>query len=152
MIDKQVTWVIAADGAQARLFEEPRRAGALQERPDWTMRQEPGDWPRAQSHATTVHQRTGSGRHADKETKPRQEAERRFLLRVADQLKAAALDHRFDRLVLMAPPRALGVLRAALPPTVLALVEASDPHTRVDAEAAGIRESLRGLRTSMASA
>jgi protein required for attachment to host cells len=149
MIETGMTWVVAADGAQARLFEEPRRAGPLRERPDWALRQEPADWPRAVHPAATVHQRTGAGRHAGKEAKPSREAERRFLLRVAEQLEAAAARHEFERLVLMAPPRALGMLRGALSPGLKARVEASDPHDRVDADAARIRQSLRDLRAAI---
>lgn len=149
MIETGMTWVVVADGAQARLFEEPLRAGPLRERPEWALRQEHGDWPHARPHAATVHQRVASGRHAGKEAKPSQEAERRFLARVAERLAAAAERHEFEGLVLIAPPRALGVLRAALSPALKARLEASEPHDRVRADADQMRISLRELRAAL---
>ena len=46
------------------------------------------------------------------------EAERAFLLELAQDVHAEAIGNTFDRLVLAAPPQAMGVLRAALSPAV----------------------------------
>jgi protein required for attachment to host cells len=146
MIDTGVTWVLVADGAHARLFEERQRTGALHEKADWTMRLQREDRPRAPAHAATVHERGGTGRHGDKDHAPAQEAERRFLARVAEALNAAGVRGEFDHLVIMAPPAALGVLRARLAPRLSGRLEATDPHNRLGDDADAMRAHLRQLR------
>lgn len=140
------TWVVAADGAQARIFEERQRAGDVVERPNHAMAQRGGDTPRAHTHGATVHQRAGEGRHGAGERAPRQEAEDRFLARLAEQLGQSAQAGAFDELVILAPPRALGVLRAALPPAASARLTASAPVECVHEDAEAIRGRLRQTR------
>ena len=64
----------------------------------------------------------GSQRAVPGHTDPHREAGRHFLHDVADALAKAAAAKTFERLVLIAPPRALGELRDALPDKVRALV------------------------------
>jgi protein required for attachment to host cells len=146
MIDEGVTWIVVADGAHMRLFEERQRAGEVRELPKLAMRQDEQDRPHATAHAATVHDRHGHGRHADRETPPAEVAEARFLARVAKVLEDAARDKRFDRLAMMAPPHALGVLRQELSPALLARVEATDVHNRLQDGADAIRTHLRQAR------
>lgn len=51
-------------------------------------------------------------------TDPQRHAEYTFARDLADHLEKAANEHRFDRLVLVAAPKALGDLRGLLPKTV----------------------------------
>lgn len=140
------TWIVAADGAEARFFAEPMRAGPVHELADLHMRAGHEDHAPSHQHAT-VHERGGAGRHgAGDETPPKQEAEDRFLRRVAERLAQAAQHGDYERLVLMAPPHALGVLRQALPSTVAGKVEGSDPHERVKEAADDIRRHLHDVR------
>lgn len=109
------TWILVADSARARLFSLGA-AGSLEEIGDFinaamrTPGHELGHAPPAR-----VHDRFGEGRHAiDARTSPRDKAAAQF----ADVLKSA-LEHgragqRYHTLVLIAPPRFLGVLKAAL--------------------------------------
>ena len=142
MHEDGVTWIVNADAVEARVFAEPRRAGDLHELPE--LRMTASDAERGQ--AASVHQRAGMGRHGAGERSPEHEAERRFLTRVAARLMLGAGRGEFDRLVLMAPPHALGALRQALPPTVAARVEVTDPHERKHDDAKTLRHYLREAR------
>ena len=46
MQDEGVTWIVAADGAEAKVFEERLKAGAVHELPDWRMSQSGTRLPR----------------------------------------------------------------------------------------------------------
>lgn len=146
MQDEGVTWIVAADGAEAKVFEERLKAGPVHELPDWRMSQAGGDFPKAARHGATVHESAGVGRHQSGEHAPRQEAEDRFLHRVAEALGQAASRNTYQHLVLMAPPRALGALRSALPKAAHDRLSGSDPHECVRETADQIRERLRATR------
>jgi len=60
----------------------------------------------------------GVSRSAIEETDQHQRAEQRFAARLADTLYQMGHAHRFQALVVVAPPRMLGDLRAALHPEV----------------------------------
>ena len=71
--------------------------------------------------------RVGVGRHAiDRGIDPREEEERKFLQRVASRVAEAIRTKQFHHLILAAPPRALGMLREALPAQARALVPPPD--------------------------
>lgn len=141
-----ITWVVAADGAQARIFEERIRAGEVVERKAEAMAQKGGDYPHAAGSGATVHERAGPRRHGADERAPRQEAEDRFLARLADQLGKDAQAGAFDELVILAPPRALGALRSALPKAAAQRLAGSSPVECVHEDAAAIRQRLRQTR------
>lgn len=140
------TWIVVADGDQARVFEERQRAGEVREIEALHMGRTGGDYPRAAAHGATVHDRAGHGQHGAGERAPHEEAEDRFLERVAESLADPARRGTFQGLVIMAPPRALGVLRQALPKAAQALLEGSDPHECVRETAEHIRLRLRKVR------
>ena len=110
------TWIVVADGATARLFENTGPGKGMAPLSDGEMQG---------SHEPTrgigserpgrVHDRWGPGRHA---MAPRADwhlqQKRDFLKAVAARLEAAAAGKAFDRLILVAPAKALGELRAAL--------------------------------------
>lgn len=140
------TWILVADGDQARVFEERQRAGEVREVEALRMGRTGGDYPRAAAHGATVHDRAGHGQHGAGERAPHEEAEDRFLERVAESLADPARRNVFQELVIMAPPRALGALRQALPKAAHALLEGSDPHECVRENAEDIRHRLRKVR------
>jgi protein required for attachment to host cells len=139
----RVTWIVAADGGQARIFEERERSGVLRERAELAMAIEGKDRPRAMGHRATVHSAASSARHG-REDDPSREAESRFLGRLADALDQHKGD--FGALVLIAPPVALGQLRAKLSPALAERVEASDDHDRLRCDADEMRRHLRHIR------
>ena len=140
------TWILVADGDQARVFEERQRAGEVRELPTLHMGRTGGDYPKAAAHGATVHDRAGHGQHGAGERAPHEEAEDRFLERVAESLAEPARGGLFQALVIMAPPRALGVLRQGLPKAAAALLEGSDPHECVRETPEEIRHRLRKVR------
>lgn len=147
MIEDVTTWVVTADGRRAQAFEERRRFGPLHPVEAMTLRLEEEDHPRASHPGGTVHDRGGPGRHNAHEANPSAEAERRFLTRLAAQLERAAQEHKFEALVLIAPPKALGVLRETLGPAARRLVRHDEARDRVGETAEELRLRLRELRT-----
>ena len=110
------TWIVVADGATARLFENRGPGRGMAPLSDGEMHG---------PHAATrelgserpgrVHDRKGPGRHAmapraDWHAQQKQD----FLKAVAARLDHAAAGKAFDRLILVAPAKALGELRRAL--------------------------------------
>ncbi|MCG9917073.1 MAG: host attachment family protein [Phenylobacterium sp.] len=140
------TWIVVADGDQARIFEERQRAGEVREVEAHRMGRVGGDYPRAAAHGATVHDRAGYGQHGAGEHAPHQEAEDRFLERVAESLVEPLRHNTFESLVIMAPPRALGVLRQALPKAAQARLVGTDPHECIRETAEDIRGRLRKVR------
>jgi len=68
----------------------------------------------------------GGGRHSmGKEHEPTEEVARQFALSLAEKVHLGRTQNRFDRLVLVAEPRFLGVLRAALDSPTASLVSAT---------------------------
>ncbi|MFN3515336.1 host attachment protein [uncultured Caulobacter sp.] len=140
------TLIILADGARARGLAERRRYGRLTELDAWTLFADENDRHRARTPGGAVFDRFGYGRDNIHDAPPADAAERRFLEGVAERINAGAAAGAFERLVLIAPPRALGVLRHALKPAVARRIEVTDDHERIGASAQEIRLLLRDLR------
>lgn len=113
---KTVTWILIADGTQARVLENtgPGKGLASVKGLDWSI--EPlqsqdinSDRP-GRGFAST-----GSARSAmEPKTDPAQHREAEFVRSVAAALDRKAKEGAFDRLVIAAAPIALGNLRKAL--------------------------------------
>lgn len=117
--------VVVADQSEARFYDMERRDGELR------LAGRISD-PSARLHDRDL-QSDRPGRKADRapiqsgrrgstpqhgvgsDRKPRQHEAALFARRIADAVVAAQRADRFDRLVLMAPPGVLGLLRKALP-------------------------------------
>lgn len=141
------TWIVVADGIGARVFEERRKLGPLTQRPDLTLVSHE-DRHQAPVHSGSVVDRSGFGRHATATVDPAARAEQRFMTRLAAVLDKAALANRFEHLVLIAPPHALGVLRSALSAATARRIEICDPHERHGEDAVALRARLRHLRAT----
>jgi protein required for attachment to host cells len=146
MTEKLETLVILADGVQARGLAERRRHGPLAELGSWSLKADEADRHLARTHGGSVTDRVGYGRDNVLEAPPAEAAENRFLEGVAERINRSAAAGEFERLVLMAPPRALGVLRQALKPAVLRRIDVTDDHERIKATAEEVRVILRDLR------
>ena len=106
-------WVLVADSARARLLEADGPRGALTElkslvHPEARLRNQDLD---TDTPGTTVP-------HADSHA----HAAEVFARELGDTLNEGWKDGQFDRLVLAAPPRFLGLLREVLPDGVLGCV------------------------------
>lgn len=109
-------WILAADRGRARLFSLSKGAPRMIEIADFVN-------PEARTpgheleHAPPprVHDRVGEGRHAiEAHTSPREKAALQFAAMLGSHLKHAHDEQRYRDLVLIAPPRFLGALNAAL--------------------------------------
>lgn len=147
-----VTWIVAADAAEARIFAERVRSGPLRELPERHMSATDHERTAGRGQQATVHGRASDHRHAAGGRDTAHVAEARFLKRVANALVLAAGKGEFDRLVLMGPPHALGALRKALPDGLAARVDATDAHARKHETAESLRACLRDARARTSNA
>ncbi|MEW5686649.1 MAG: host attachment protein [Pseudomonadota bacterium] len=139
-----ITWIVAADAVEARVFAERVRSGPVKELA--SMRMAATDAERGIEAGAGPHERHGSGRQGLGEHDDGDKALRRFLRRVSSSLSLAATRGEYDRLVLMGPPRTLGVLRDVLPQALAARVEATDAHERRRDTPDEVRQHLRDAR------
>jgi protein required for attachment to host cells len=130
MISDGRTLVVAADAGRARLFEEARRGGALTEHPEWVADLTPRAAPQHGVAPVAA---------ADKRA-------RDFLTQLGARLESLVDEHHFDHLIVFAPPRALGMLREALPRRPRQRLAVDEARDRVDASAESLREAVRALR------
>ncbi|HET9159455.1 MAG TPA: host attachment protein [Caulobacteraceae bacterium] len=140
------TLIVVADGAGVRAFEEKIRHGPLNELAAWRLTAPQDARHRSSGPRSAGIARHGAQHHAVNDARPAVAAETQFLALVGDRIDREAKAERFNRLILIAPPRALGILRAALGAAARNKIEASDPHERKDATAGTLRERLRQLR------
>lgn len=124
-----VTWIVAADPEEARVFCECVRTGALKELPELRMT-------------------SGRGEHLGQPVSDHagHEADLRFVRRIAARLALEAVGGAYDRLALMGAPRTLGLLKLALPADVVKRVDVTDPHERMHEEAETLRSRLSAAR------
>lgn len=139
------TLILVADGGRARGLAEHRRHGPLEERADWAI-EAPESERRGHGKPGGATTSPGSRRSNVHDVSPADVAETRFLTKLAADLERAATAGQFDHLVMIAPPRALGILRGALGPQASRRLEASDPHDRLTETATDIRARLRDIR------
>lgn len=128
MPKKTITWVLVADGAQARVLSNDGPGRGLKPAMDRGFESGRQHTREIVSDRQGRHpDRTGGGggRHAmDPKTDPHRHMEHEFARSLAEVLEKEAINKRFDRLVLVAPPRMLGDLRAELAPHARAAVTA----------------------------
>ena len=114
------------------------RTEAHDEREDRKDREIRSDAPGTQK------QSFGFGRPAMEETDFQQQDEDRWVKDAADKLKARALRNDFDALVIVAPPKALGVLRKELHKEVERRVVATFNKEMTDRPIPDIKDLLIG--------
>ncbi len=121
-----MTWILVADGSRARLYANSGPGTGLEAITDQELkglnlpsREIMADRPGRSFDSA------GSGRHA---MEPRSDArdieKERFTRSLAELLDRERGEGKYERLVIVAPPRELGRLRAALPPAVQKCVTA----------------------------
>lgn len=149
MILDSRTLILVADGRRSRLFEEARRGGPLTERTEWIAGLEPPH-PASAGPRGGVHDRLGHASHATAHDGGRDKAESGYLTQLARRLTVVFGDHDFDHLILIAAPRALGVLRRQLSDGLKARLVLSEPHDRLAAGAAEIQQVVQAMRRKSA--
>lgn len=137
------TWIVLADAATARVYEP--QAG----RRDWKLIAELAH-PQSRAKESElgrdkpgrVKQSTGS-RAAMEPRTPRKEVEiEKFSRQIAKALDGALVRKAYDRLVLVAPPEFVGVLRATLPERVERRIAATVEKDYLHLDAPEVRDRL----------
>jgi protein required for attachment to host cells len=111
------TWIVVADGANARFLAwRGLKSGAVGISGQTFERDSPRTHDLGTDRPGRVHDSTGHARHAIQPRSDRHdEQEKAFLRLVVRRLLEAFESNAFHDVVLIAPPRALGVLRDVLP-------------------------------------
>ncbi|MEJ8571160.1 host attachment protein [Microbaculum marinum] len=144
MVRKIVTWVVVADGARARVFVNEGVGKGVHELEDRAFI---GDRRQNRDIQSDRPGRSfdsgGQGRHAmEPRTDPHKHEEHRFLGDVVDWLTGHARQDEFERLVLIAAPRALGELRSLMSKPLAARVVAEIDKDLTQAGPAEIESHL----------
>ena len=126
-MSKPRTWILVADGSRARIFRAAGK-GKIEQCSEVAI-----DHPPSREMASDRPGRTfdsqGAGRHAkEPASDPHEHAETEFLRSLAVQLDASHKSKEYDRLVIIAAPRALGTLRKNLSSGVSKSVAEALPH------------------------
>jgi protein required for attachment to host cells len=109
-------WVVVCDGAKALVLENAGDAKFPQLKTVETYPQD--DLPTRElgtDKPGRTHSSTGHGRSALQQTGWHAQAESAFLIKLTERLDVAVSTGRVKSVIMVAPPRALGVLREAYP-------------------------------------
>jgi protein required for attachment to host cells len=138
------TWILVADRARARLFElnDPRQP--LSELDAWMNpdgRAPVSEMVRDQRGRSF--DRFGEGRHGNEpSTHPKEKSAERFARELQATLEQGRVEHRFEHLVLMAPPPFLGTLNQVLGTQLHSRVTASIDKDLTQLSAEELRDYL----------
>jgi len=112
----KITWIVVADGQRATVYHNDGPNKGLEIIPGLGGHQYTPPSHDMISDAPGRMQGFGGSGAAPMtaRTDPHELEEERFTERLADTVNRAALEKQFDRLILAAPPRTLGILRKAL--------------------------------------
>lgn len=147
LLPTTVTWVILANSERCRALEERRRGGVLNALDAWDCQQTEQDRRQGRAEPAVFGQRFAFGQSVLNPHDAEALAERRFLARYAHQLNLARTKGRYEGLILIATPPALGVLREALGRPAQRSVERTATCDCVDEAADTLRARVRALRT-----
>jgi protein required for attachment to host cells len=112
------TWILVSDGRKALFIHQD----GDHDLPNFSIQHvlEDDENPRTSEQGTdspgTSHSSVGHGRSSVAQTDWHDLAEKAFARRTVDTLARLARDITVDRLVIVAPPRTLAVLRTGMPP------------------------------------
>lgn len=125
-----VTWIVIADGNEAKIFEHAGPGKGLVPIKDLHFEQEPlkaGDIMADKPGRSFSSAGPGSRSSIEYSSDPVAVRERKFVEKLADVLEAKRSEGKFDRLVIAAAPAALGDLRPALSDAVKQTIIAEMP-------------------------
>ena len=110
------TWILVADSGRARLFEAGAADARFTEIEDFANPEgRAGARGISRDRLPTVNESANSARHAiEPHTTPSEKVTDRFASELGGVLERGRVQNRFDRLILVAPARFLGALRAHL--------------------------------------
>jgi protein required for attachment to host cells len=119
------TWILIADGAHARLFANHGPGKGIELLDDKLAADHRLTHEIVDDRLGRTHESIGATRHAiSARHDPHRELKQGFAVSLAKMLDQRRAEHAFDRLVIVAPPKALGDLREALSAPVRSVVRA----------------------------
>ena len=138
------TWILVAHKSGARIIESPVYGGALNvvreiDHPEGRLQNSEIDADRG---GRVFESAAPAQRGMTREQSATERVAANFARDVASELERGRLDHRFDQLVLVAPPRFLGRMRTAMSDETGKLVSASVSKDLPDVSPEKIREHL----------
>lgn len=142
------TWVVIADGDQAKIFEHDGPGKGLHIVDGLKLEQahlKSGDIMADRPGRASNPSSPGSRAAVDYRTDPAQERERRFVEHLADLLDQKHSEGAFERLVIAAAPAALGDLRPALSDAVRKTILAELPKDLTNIPTIKLAEHLDGV-------
>src|SRR3954451_4872029 len=142
----KVTWVLLADGQNAAVYVNDGIGNGLAPLPEFTARRAGPDSHEIVSDRAG-HRFGGAARAGSGATLPRNDPhefeEKRFVEAISEKINRAALENRFDRLIVAAPPRALGQVRQALSKAASRRVTAEVNKDLIKDTPEGVAEHLK---------
>jgi len=139
--------IVVADSARARIFTLSETGGKLQEIADLSH-------PESRLHDTELSSdlpgrtfdRHGQGRHGmEQATDPKEREARAFAVEIARYIERSQREHGFDSLVLVAPPKFLGLLRLDLSKAARASLVGELDKNLVEADVKSLERHLSTL-------
>ena len=125
-IKHKKTWVVVADGAHARIFLNEGPGTGLMPALDHDLigNRQPSHEMGSDRPGVSFSS-AAPGRHAmAPSTDPHEHAKHEFIRQVTKAIKEGLNEHAYEQLILVAPPKALGDLRAGIDPQAAKLVKA----------------------------
>ena len=146
MTKKLRTWIMVADAARAQLFvnegaQEPIAPVHSLENPNAHLR----DRDLVSDKPGRSIESVGGAHHAEDRVDHHRAEKTAFARRIAEYVEQGAVDKKFDRLVLVAPPHMLGDLRGALGRQAQARVSHEIAKDLTKLPVAKLQEQLRPL-------
>ncbi len=125
-IKHKKTWVVIADGAHARIYlNEGPGTGLVPALDHDFIGNRLSSHEMGSDRPGVTFSSSGPGRHAiAPHTDPHEHAKHEFIRLLAKAIREGLNAHAFEQLILVAPPKALGDLRADLDPRAAKLVKA----------------------------
>ena len=146
-------WILVADGANARFlhFIDKKRWATTVDRQIFTAHADPSRKIGSDRPGRTFDSH-GKGRHAiEPKVDLHEEKEKQFLASMVRKLEEAFEANAFDSVYVVAPPRALGIIRQLMPERLRARVsgETAGDYTRYDDREISrlVSESLKEVGT-----
>lgn len=138
-------WVVVCDGAKALILRNDGDAELLNLKLlDVHFQPQPRTSELGSERPGRVYEAFGAGRAATQETDRHAQAEAAFLSEVAERIDKAVSERSVDNVVLVAPPKALGLLRKRLTPAAQAVVTAEVPKDLARLSTPEIERHLAG--------
>jgi protein required for attachment to host cells len=126
LTNEKVTWVLLADGAEARIYQEKKskELSQLAEFSSKASHSQTHELVSDRSGRSFDSMGTGARHSMEARSDPQVVAKENFVAMVAAHLNDAALAKKFDHLIVCAPPHVLGELRQHLDGHAKKLVQA----------------------------